>query len=146
MISSYRAFSRSFTFWQFFFWIFTYIISVTLLLMARLTKMSVPPTKPLGCWATKFTFKLNKVFSMFWAVLYWDLTTVRTNEFFRFKWSCILRLIHSLCTILPSSEISIFAFKTFEVSIYSHSIFTGLLKIRRFRILQSFVLVTTLKF
>lgn len=146
MVSSYGAFSRTFTFWQFFFWIFTDIISVTLLLVARLAKMGVSPTKPLSCRATKFTFKLNEVFSMFWAVLYWDLATVGANEFFGFKWSCILRLIHSLCTILPSSEISIFAFKTFEVSIYCHGIFIGLLKIGRFRILQSFVLVATLKF
>ena len=135
MVSSYGTFCRSFTFRQFLFWIFTDIISVTLFLMARLTKMSVPPTKPLGCWATIFTFKLNKFFPMFGAVLYWDLAAVRANKLLRFKWSCILRLIHSLCTILSSSEISIFAFKTFEVGIYSHSIFVRLLKIRRFRIL-----------
>lgn len=78
MIPTRRTFPRPFTFRQFLFRIFTYVVTITLFFMTWLTEMCVSPTKPLGCGTTKFAFKLNKIFAMFWTILYRNLTTVWT--------------------------------------------------------------------
>lgn len=146
MISSSRTFSWPLTFWQFLFWIFTYIISITLLFMTWLAKMCVSPTKPLSSWTTEFAFKLYEIFSMFWAILYWNLTAVRANKLLWFKWTCILLIIHRLSTIFPSTEIWIFAFKALKICINCHCILTRFIMIRRFRIFELFIFIAAFEF
>jgi hypothetical protein len=53
--------------------------------MTWLTKMSISPAKPLSNATTKFTFELNEVFPMFWAIFDWYLAAVGTNQLFSFK-------------------------------------------------------------
>lgn len=57
----------------------THRITTALSLMARLTKVSVSPAKPLRYVATIFAFKLHEVYAMFWAILDRDLAAIRTH-------------------------------------------------------------------
>ncbi len=123
MITSNRAGSCTCTFGQLIFCIFTYIISITLSFMARFTKMSISPAKPLSNTTTKFTFELNKIFTMFWAVLDWNITTIWAYQLFCFKrTSCILRLVHRCHTIFSASKVRTFAFETHKVGVNDHSV------------------------
>lgn len=145
MISTNWTLSRSLTFWELIFCVFWNIISIALLFMAWLTKMGVPPTKPLGNRTAKFAFKLNKIVSMLWTIVNRNITTSWTYKFFRiiFLWiSCI----HHISTIFPTSKIGLLAFITHKVGINCHCIIFWLIKVRRFFIGQSFILVALLKF
>jgi len=123
MITSYRASSWSRAFRKLIFRVFTHIISITLPLVTRFTEMSVTPTKPLCNTTAKFTFKLNKVFTMFRAVLDRNVTTFRTYKLLWFKrTSCILCFIHRCHTIFSASEVRSFALETHEVCIDYHSV------------------------
>lgn len=146
MIATYWTFIRSLAFWQFLFWIFANIVSVTLLFMARLTKVSISPTEPLSRWTTKLTFKLNKILTMFWAVFYGNLATVGANKLLCLKRACVLLVIHCVCTIFTTTKIGIFTFKTLKIRIYCHCILIWLLIIGWFRIFKLLIFVTTLKF
>lgn len=131
MISSYWASSWG-TFRKLIFCIFAHIISIALPFMTRLTEMSVTPTKPLCNTTAKFTFKLNKVFTMFWTVLDWNITTFRAYKLLCFKrTSCILCFIHSCHTIFSASEVRPFALETHKVCIYYHSVIFGFAVINR---------------
>jgi hypothetical protein len=47
--------------------------------MARVTKVSISPTKPLSNITAKLAFELSKVLLMFVTILNKDITTTRTN-------------------------------------------------------------------
>lgn len=134
MVTTYGTLPWPLTFWQLLLRIFTNIISITLFLMTRLAKMCISPTKPLGGWTTIFTFKLNKVLSMFWTILNRYLAAIWANKFLRLKCTCILWLIHCLSTVLSSTEIRIFTFKALKIGIYCHCIFVRFLEIGRFTV------------
>lgn len=131
---------------QFLLRIFAHVISITLSLMAWLTKVCVSPAKPLRSWATVLALELNKIFPMFGAVLYRNFAAVRANQFLRLEGTCVLRFIHRLSAIFPASKIGLFAFKTLKVSINCHSILIRLLKIRRFGIFKLLIFITLFKF
>ena len=85
--------------------------------------MSISPAKPLSNTTTKFTFELNKIFTMFWAVLDWNITTIWAYQLFCFKrTSCILRLVHRCHTIFSASKVRTFAFETHKVGVNDHSV------------------------
>ena len=130
MITPRWTFSRTLTFRQFIFCIFTHIISITLPFMTWFTKMSISPTKPLSNITTKFTFKFNEIFSMFFAILYWNLTTIWTNQFFRIIISLIICLIHCISTIFSSTKKWILTFETLKIGINCHTIFIWFIIIR----------------
>jgi hypothetical protein len=87
--------------------------------VARVAKMSVSPTKPLCSTTTILAFELNEIFSVFWAVLNRNVTTARANQLFCFEPIDVL-LIHCFGTVLSSSKIRRFTFKTHEIGVYSH--------------------------
>jgi hypothetical protein len=47
--------------------------------MARVTKVSISPTKPLSNITAKLAFELSKVLPMFFTILNRNITTARTN-------------------------------------------------------------------
>ena len=145
MVSADRTGSWSFTFWQLFLGIFAHIVTTTLFLMTRFTKMSVSPTEPLSNTATKFAFKFDKVLTMFWTVLDWYVTTAWTNQLFGFKRSsCSVCFVHGSNTVFPSSEIRFFALEAHEVGVDNHRIFFRLSKVGRSFIFE--LGITLLKF
>lgn len=146
MVSTNRTFSRSRTFRKLIFCIFWYIVPCTLFFMTRLTKMCVSPAKPLGSWATILAFELNKILSMFRAVLYWNVTTVWTNKLFLIKTLYILLVIHCLSTVFTSSKIRILTFIAHKVCIYGHWILIRFIVIRRILLCELLILITLLKF
>ena len=79
MVATSWATSYSEAFWQLILCVFAHIITIALSLMARLTEMSVTPTKPLCNRAAIFTFKLNEVFAVFRTILNWNLAAIRAN-------------------------------------------------------------------
>lgn len=130
MVPTNRTNSNTATFRQLLFCVFADIISVALPLMARLTKMSIAPAKPLSNTATELAFKFNKVFTMFGTVLNRNIAAFWANKFFWFeRTSSILSFVHCCHTVLPSSKIRSFAFETHEVGIYYHSILFWLSKV-----------------
>jgi uncharacterized membrane protein len=68
------------------------------------------PAEPLGDGTTEFTFKLDRIITMFSAIFYWNFTAICANKFRWFKLPFIL--LHSLVTALESPKIRFFAFIT----------------------------------
>ena len=122
MITSDWASSWAWAFGQLIFCILTYIVSIALSFMARFAEVSIAPAKPLSNTTAKLTFKLNEIFSMFWAVLHWNITTFRANKLLCFKRSTSILFVHGCHTIFSSSEVRPFTFEAHEVSIDNHRI------------------------
>lgn len=55
-------------------------------------------------------------------------------------------LVHCFGAVLSASEVWVLAFETLEIGVDGHCILVLLLKVRRFRVLQLFILIATLKF
>lgn len=128
------------TFWQLLFSILAHVVTLALSLMARLAKMSISPTKPLGNTTAKFTFKFDKIFAMLRTIFNRDLTTSRADELFWLEIStCILCLIHGRYTIFPSSKIRLFTFETHEIGVYYACILLWFPEVRGFFIFQLFI-------
>jgi hypothetical protein len=133
MISPNRTFAFSCAFWQLLFRIFTHIVSLALLFMARLAEVCISPTKPLCDTTTKFTLKFDKIFAMLRTILYWNIAASWTYKFFRLEISAsILRLIHGRYTVFSSTKIRLFTFEAHKVSINDTCVFLWLLKVRGF--------------
>lgn len=108
-------------FWQLLFGILTYIVSIALPFMARLTEMSITPAEPLSYTATKLAFELNEVFSMLWAIFNRNIATFGANKLLGLERStCVLCLVHCCHTILSSSKVSPFTLEAHKVSIDNH--------------------------
>lgn len=113
------------TFRQFIYSIFRNIVSSTLSFMARFTKVCGSPTKPLRNRAAKFAFKFDKFFTVFRAIVYRNIATICTNKLFRFKF--FISIFHILLTILMTSKIRLFTFKTQIICVNCYSVFNWLL-------------------
>lgn len=131
MLPSDWTFTWALALWKLVFCIFWYIVTIALLLMTRLTKVGITPTKPLCYWATKFAFKFYKVVSMFWTIIDRNITASRTNKLFRIISLNILCIIHDFGAIFPTSKIWFLAFKAHKICINSHRILFWFVKIRR---------------
>jgi hypothetical protein len=148
VISSNLTFTRPFALWKFIFRQFCYMLCIQLLFMARITKVSIPPTKPNCDRTTKLAFETYVLLSMFWAVCY--LCTRRDTlwayQIFRFKLNAFPILIHRLCTVFATSKVWLFAFPALKVSVERHSVLFLVFVVRRFWIRQPFIFVFILDF
>ena len=120
-----------------------YILSRYLLLMTRVTKMSISPTKPLSYWTTKTTFKRYILLSMLLAVSHLNWTARWTYQLLWIEF-LVSSLVHRLCTVLAASEVRISALETLKVSIDSHSKLSLVFIKRRFRISQLLIFLLML--
>ena len=145
MIASNRTSSWALALRQLLFRVFTDIVSTTLPLMTWFAEMSVSPAKPLCNTTTKFTFKLNEIFSMFGTILNRNITTSWTYQFLRFeRTSSCISLVHSSYTIFSSSKVGFLALEAQKVGVDDHSILLRLSIIRRAFIFQ--LRITLLQF
>lgn len=123
VVSSHRTRSRPSALRKLIFCVLAHIVSITLSLMARFTKMCISPTEPLSYAAAKLALKLYEIFSMFGTIFYRHIAATWANQLFWLKTSsCSLSFIHSRHTVLPTSEVRIFALKAHKVCIYDHRI------------------------
>ena len=94
--------------------------------------MSVSPAEPLSYAAAKLAFELDKVFTVFGAILNGDITASWTDKFLRFKGSSsVVGLVHGCDTIFSASKVRFLAFETEEVGIDDHSILLWFSKVGR---------------
>lgn len=82
---------------------------------------------------------------MFWAVLDGDVAAVGTDQLFGFEGAGVLGFVHCLSAVLSTTEIWVFTFEAFEVSVNGHRILVLLLKIWRFRVFELLVFITAFK-
>ncbi len=130
MTASNGALSWPCTFGQLIFGVFADIISIALLFVAALAKMSVAPAKPLGNGAAVPALELYEIFSVLWAVFYWHIAATWANQLFSFVAArSIMDFVDGSSAILLSSKIRLFALKAHEIGVNCHCIFIRLLKI-----------------
>lgn len=140
MIASHWTCSWTWALWQLIFGVFANVVSVTLALMARFTKMSVTPAKPLCNTAAKLALEFDKVLSVLGTVLYWNITAARTYKLLWVECSSrILCLIHCCNTVFSASEIRLLTFKAHKVCVYNARILFRLTKVRRILVFQFLV-------
>lgn len=70
----------------------------------------------------------------------WYFATVRTDQFLRIEWACILCFVHGRHTVFSPSEVWLFAFETHKVRVYYAGILFWFSKVRRILVFEFFVI------
>jgi hypothetical protein len=118
VIAAHRALSGSWALRQLCLGVFADVVSTALSFMAGVAEVSVAPTEPLRNAAAEFAFELDEVLAMFRAVLDWDVAATRTDQLLSLEGtSGIVSFVHSSHTVLPTSEVRLFALETHKVGV-----------------------------
>lgn len=137
-----RTLILAWTFWQLVSRFSWHIITVTLSLVTRLTKMCVTPAEPLGNRAAKFAFKFYEISSVLRTSL--DATSnsycraFSTNQFFSLE---IVIIVLAHLAVLLTSKVRLITFEALIIGEFVKSVRLNIFVMNIWRIIELFVLV-----